>query len=39
VHVDYQVVPGAGEWDRGDLVHQILLPHAMVRAIAAAVVS
>jgi pimeloyl-ACP methyl ester carboxylesterase len=37
--VDYQVVPGAGEWDRGDLVHQILLPHAMVRAIAAAVVS
>ncbi len=30
-----ELVPGAGEWDNGELVHQILLPHAMVRAIAA----
>jgi pimeloyl-ACP methyl ester carboxylesterase len=35
VPVGYHVVPGAGEWDRGDLAHQILLPHAMVHAIAA----
>jgi pimeloyl-ACP methyl ester carboxylesterase len=35
----YALVPGAGDWDRGDLVHETLLPHAMVRAIAAAMVS
>ena len=35
--VGYHVQPGAGEWNRGDMVHQILLPHAMVRAIASAV--
>ena len=32
----YTLVPGAGEWDRADQAHQILLPHAMVRAITAA---
>jgi len=32
----YALVGGAGEWDRPDQAHQILLPHAMVRAIAAA---
>jgi pimeloyl-ACP methyl ester carboxylesterase len=32
----YALVPGAGEWDRPDQAHQILLPHAMVRAIATA---
>jgi hypothetical protein len=37
VPVHYDVQPGAGEWDRGDMVHQILLPHAMVRAIASGV--
>jgi uncharacterized protein len=37
VPVGYHVEPGAGEWARGDLVHQILLPHSMVRAIASAV--
>lgn len=37
--VTYAVVPGAGEWDRVDQAHQILLPHAMVRAIAAAMVA
>jgi pimeloyl-ACP methyl ester carboxylesterase len=37
VQVGYHVEPGAGVWDRGDLVHQILLPHTMVRAIASAV--
>lgn len=33
----YHVQPGAGAWNRGDMVHQILLPHTMVRAIASAV--
>ncbi len=37
VSVSYHVQPGAGEWDRGDQVHQILLPHTMIRAIASAV--
>ena len=37
VTVRYHVQPGAGEWDRGDMVHQILLPHTMVRAIASGV--
>jgi pimeloyl-ACP methyl ester carboxylesterase len=32
----YSVVPGDGDWERADLVHQTLLPHAMVRAITAA---
>lgn len=27
------VIPGGGEWENGELVHQILLPHAMIRAI------
>lgn len=31
----YEVVEGSADWDRGDLIHQILLPHAMVRAIVA----
>jgi len=35
--VSYHVVPGAGEWDRVDLAHQILLPHAMVHAITASI--
>ena len=35
----YNVVPGDGEWARLDLVHQTLLPHAMVRAITAAMTS
>lgn len=29
----HEVVPGAGDWGRGDLVHHILLPHAMLKAI------
>lgn len=29
----HQYVPGAGDWRRGDLVHQTLLPHAMIRTI------
>jgi uncharacterized protein len=33
------VVAESSDWDRGDMVHQILLPHAMVRAIAAAMIS
>jgi uncharacterized protein len=37
VPVGYHVQPGAGEWDRGDMVHQILLPHTMIRAIASSV--
>jgi pimeloyl-ACP methyl ester carboxylesterase len=32
----YALIPGAGDWDQGDLVHEMLLPHAMVRAIAGA---
>jgi pimeloyl-ACP methyl ester carboxylesterase len=32
----YAVVPGAGAWDHSELVHEMLLPHAMVRAIAGA---
>jgi pimeloyl-ACP methyl ester carboxylesterase len=39
VPVAYKVVPGEGDWDRVDLVHQTLLPHAMVRAITAAMAS
>ena len=35
----YSVVPGDGGWDRPDLVHQTLLPHAMVKAITAAMAS
>ena len=37
--VTYRVVPGDGAWRDGELIHQTLLPHAMVRAIAAAVCS
>jgi pimeloyl-ACP methyl ester carboxylesterase len=33
------VVDESNEWQRGDLVHQILLPHAMVRTIASAMIS
>jgi pimeloyl-ACP methyl ester carboxylesterase len=29
----HQVIPGAGQWGRGDLVHHILLPHKMLNAI------
>lgn len=32
--VSYDVIPGAGAWDDVEQVHQILLPHAMVRGIA-----
>jgi pimeloyl-ACP methyl ester carboxylesterase len=32
----YGLIPGAGRWDQGDLVHEMLLPHGMVRAIAGA---
>jgi uncharacterized protein len=39
VPVAYSVVPGSGEWDRPESVHQTLLPHAMVRAITAAMAS
>jgi len=35
----YSVVPGEGEWNRPDMVHQTLLPHAMVKAITAALAS
>jgi exosortase A-associated hydrolase 2 len=31
--VTYSVVPGDGDWQQPDLVHQTLLPHAMVKAI------
>jgi hypothetical protein len=37
--VRYGVVPGDGDWQRLDVVHQTLLPHAMVRAITAAMAS
>jgi pimeloyl-ACP methyl ester carboxylesterase len=37
--VTYRVVPGDGAWRDGELIHKTLLPHAMVRAIAAAVCS
>jgi exosortase A-associated hydrolase 2 len=37
--VAYAVVPGDGAWDDPELVHQTLLPHAMVRAITAAMAS
>jgi hypothetical protein len=33
------VVDESNEWQRGDLVHPILLPHAMVRTIASAMIS
>ncbi len=33
---DYCVVPEPGEWHNGELVHQILLPHAMIRAVSSA---
>ncbi|HEY7172909.1 MAG TPA: alpha/beta fold hydrolase [Vicinamibacterales bacterium] len=32
----YALIPGAGHWNQGELVHEMLLPHAMVRAIAGA---
>jgi pimeloyl-ACP methyl ester carboxylesterase len=34
--VSLAVVPGSAEWTNGELVHQILLPHAMIRTIASA---
>jgi pimeloyl-ACP methyl ester carboxylesterase len=37
--VAYGVVPGDGDWERLDFVHQTLLPHAMVRAITSAMAS
>ena len=37
--VTYGVVPGDGDWERLDFVHQTLLPHAMVRAITSAMAS
>jgi len=39
VSVTYGVVPGDGDWQRLDSVHQTLLPHAMVRAIMSAMAS
>jgi pimeloyl-ACP methyl ester carboxylesterase len=33
--VTYDVIAGAGAWDDVEQVHQVLLPHAMVRRIAA----
>ena len=36
IAVTYGVVPGDGDWQRLDFVHQTLLPHAMVRAITSA---
>jgi alpha-beta hydrolase superfamily lysophospholipase len=35
----YGVVPGEGNWESLDFVHQTLLPHAMIRAIASALAS
>jgi uncharacterized protein len=32
----YNLVPGSGDWRNGELVHEILLPHAMIRAITTA---
>jgi len=37
--VRYGVIPGDGDWQRLDAVHQTLLPHAMVRAIVSAMAS
>lgn len=37
--VSYGVVPGDGDWQRLDFVHQTLLPHAMLRAITSAMAS
>ena len=34
--VSFAVVPGSAEWSNGELVHQILLPHVMIRTIASA---
>jgi alpha-beta hydrolase superfamily lysophospholipase len=34
IPVAHEVVPGDAEWGRADVVHHILLPHAMLRAIA-----
>jgi len=34
--VSMAVVPGSADWRNGELVHQILLPHAMIRTIASA---
>jgi pimeloyl-ACP methyl ester carboxylesterase len=32
--VSLAVVPGSADWNNGELVHQILLPHAMLKTIA-----
>lgn len=37
--VSLAVVPGSNDWNNGELVHQILLPHAMIRTIASALAS
>jgi pimeloyl-ACP methyl ester carboxylesterase len=35
----YAVVPGSGDWRNGEVVHDILLPHAMLRTITSALCS